>query len=260
LVLSAASGCGGSEEGNTQDGVTDGESGGCAGTPGGSTGSGGSDGTSGSDAEADTSVGGTGGTGGSGADAGVDGTSGSDGGSDVNSADGNASDAVADGFSGPVCVIGEESSDATASDPSLFGTPVYFNAGNPLPAGTYGVTYVDGCMKYASNQGWTVNNYDPGCCNWWIIGETTADRKIVPPGTVGLVIGAGAFANFADCENASRAAAPRTFVHSGGRLGLWLQDSPYTDNFAGQDGRNPKWRLVRLGGECLDGGTSTDRP
>jgi hypothetical protein len=41
-------------------------------------------------------------------------------------------------------------------------------------------------------------------------------------------------------------------------IGVWLQDSPYTDNLAGQDGRNPNWKLSLLG-ECrVNGVTSSD--
>jgi hypothetical protein len=37
-----------------------------------------------------------------------------------------------------------------------------------------------------------------------------------------------------------------TFTHTGGVLGIWLQDSPYTDNTAGENDRNPSWRLDGL--------------
>jgi len=159
------------------------------------------------------------------------------------------------GDAGPTCTVGEVQSDATASNLSLFGTPVYFDNGNPIPAGTYEMQYIDGCMKYGGGQGWTVNAYDGGCCSWWLVGATTTDKKIVPPGTIGYAPGAGAFAAFEDCVTASKLKPPKVFNHSGGPLGIWLQDVPYSDNLAGVDGRNPKWRLTRLG-ECVDGGSS----
>jgi hypothetical protein len=162
----------------------------------------------------------------------------SDGGPDGRAADGPAS-----------CSFGEGASEATADDPSLFGTPVYFNGGAPLPAGTYVVSYVDGCMKYSAGQGWTVNAYANGSDGWWLIGASTADKKLVLPGNIGFEVGAGGFASFEDCVAASKAAPPVTFDTVAGPLGIWLQDSPYTDNLAGEGGRNPKWSLVRKG-EC----------
>ncbi len=149
------------------------------------------------------------------------------------------------------CVIGTVTSQATASNLSLFGTPVYFNSGNPLPAGTYEVSYVDGCMKYSGGQGWTVNAYDGGCCSWRLIGESTSDEKLVLPGTIGWDPGAGAFASFDDCVTASLAAAPKQFVHGGGKLGIWLADSNYGDNLPGTSDRNPTFRLVKEG-MCTD--------
>jgi hypothetical protein len=147
------------------------------------------------------------------------------------------------------CSFGEVASEATADDLSLFGAPVYFNAGMPLPAGTYVISYVDGCMKYSADQGWTVNAYADGSDGWWLIGASTADKKLVLPGNIGFLIGEGGFPVFEDCVAASKAAQPETFEHAGGQLGIWLQDSPYTDNLAGEGGRNPKWSLVRMG-EC----------
>jgi hypothetical protein len=147
------------------------------------------------------------------------------------------------------CSFGEVASEATADDLSLFGTPVYFNGGMPLPAGTYVVSYVDGCMKYSAAQDWTVNAYADGSDGWWLIGTSTADKKLVLPGNIGFLVGQGGFSMFEDCVTASKAAPPETFEHAGGQLGIWLQDDPYTDNLAGEGGRNPKWSLVRMG-EC----------
>jgi hypothetical protein len=274
LVLASSSGCSSDDEREVPKGGAGGSSGrggGGSGATGGSSGrgAGGSNGSGGGGAI--TGAGGTNGSGGTSGTGGTNGTGGTSGAGGTNGTGGTSGaggqDAGADADAAPdvitdaapdssTCTIGEASSEATANDLSLFGTPVYFNGGNPLPAGTYRMTYVDGCMKYGGGQGWTVNAYgETGCCKWWLIGESTADRKLVPPGTIGYAAGSGAFASFADCENESRATAPLEFVHSGGRLGIWLQDSPYTDNLAGEDGRNPRWRLVRLG-ECVDGGTS----
>jgi hypothetical protein len=37
---------------------------------------------------------------------------------------------------------------------------------------------------------------------------------------------------------------------AGGKLGIALDDNPYDDNVAGEDGRNPKWTLTLLVEEC----------
>jgi hypothetical protein len=36
------------------------------------------------------------------------------------------------------------------------------------------------------------------------------------------------------------------FDFDGGPLGVWLNDTPYLDNVAGDNGRNPAWSLVFL--------------
>jgi hypothetical protein len=133
---------------------------------------------------------------------------------------------------------------AAPSDPSVFGEPVYFQNGNPVPAGKYLVSYVDGCMRYSGSQGWTVNAYEGGGPSWWIVGETVLDRRMIPPGNVGFERGAGGFDRFEDCVSASKRAAPRVLVHRGGKLGYWLQDALYDDNVPGEKGRNPTWRLT----------------
>ncbi len=222
----------------------------------GGTGTGGTSGTG----TGGTSGAGTGGASGTGATGGTSGTSGSAGQDAGADASDSAVDAIADAATdSSTCTIGEVTSEATASNLSLFGTPVYFNNGNSLPAGTYRITYVDGCMKYGGGQGWTVNAYAGGCCSWWLIGESTSEKKLVPPGTIGYAVGSGAYASFTDCEAASRQTPAQEFAHTGGRLGVWLQDSPYTDNLAGENGRNPRWRLVRLGA-CVDGGMDAGVP
>jgi hypothetical protein len=242
-------GSGGSSSGGTAGGGRGG-SGGASGRGGasgsGGIGSGGTNGT-GSGGTNGTGSGGTNGTGATSGTGGTGGSAGQDAGPDASDA---GSDAIADAAAdSATCTIGEVSSEATASNLSLFGTPVYFNDGNPLPAGTYRITYVDGCMKYGGGQGWTVNAYGAGgCCNWWLIGESTSDRKLVPPGTIGYAVGSGAYANFTDCETASRGTPSQEFEHTGGRLGVWLQDSPYTDNLAGENGRQPTLEAGAVGG------------
>ncbi|HVT08891.1 MAG TPA: hypothetical protein VHO67_15640, partial [Polyangia bacterium] len=167
---------------------------------------------------------------------------------------GGAGGAAGSPDAGAGCSYGVASSQATTSQLNLFGTPAYFNGGQPLPAGHYVITYVDGCMKYGSGQGWTVNAYADGRDGWWLVGATTADKYVVLPGTVGYAAGAGAFDAFEDCVTASKLSAPVTFTHAGGVLGIWLQDTPYSDNSAGENDRNPAWRLDRT--DCADAGVS----
>jgi hypothetical protein len=147
-------------------------------------------------------------------------------------------------------VIGDAENVGAAQDVNLFGQVAYFASGQPIPAGRYEVSYVDGCMKYASFQGWTINALS-GCCEWWLVGNNTGDRKLVLPGTLGMMAGEGAFANFEDCTAANLQVPPMEFDHNGGPLGVWLADSPYSDNLPGLDGRNPRWRLTRLN-DCTD--------
>ena len=155
---------------------------------------------------------------------------------------------------GATCSLGTAASFATDQSLDLFGQVVYFNGGADLPAGPYRVTYVDGCMKYGGGQGWTIHAYADGSDAWWLVGATSADKVVMPPGTVGWAIGAGAYENFDDCVAANLALPPLDFTFAGGPLGVWLQDSPYSDNLSGVDGRNPKWSLTSLA-PCGDAGT-----
>ncbi|MCA9596590.1 MAG: hypothetical protein KC776_24910 [Myxococcales bacterium] len=146
------------------------------------------------------------------------------------------------------CVIGSVSSAATSGSPSVFSAPVYFDNGADLPAGSYVVTYEDGCVKYATSQPWTVNAYsETGCCQWWMIGDSPADTKFELPGTTGYAVGSGAYANFSECVSASLQSTPIQFQHAGGKLGIWLKDDYYGDNVPGEGGNNPKWKLERVG-------------
>ncbi len=132
----------------------------------------------------------------------------------------------------------------TDEDNVLEPEPVYFNDGDDVPPGTYTISYVSGCNKYAPDQGWTVNATDEtGCCSWYLIGATPADKKLVMPGNVGLTAGMGAHVEFAACEAASRTAPARTYTHPGGPLGVFLQDAGYEDNVPGEDDENPVWRI-----------------
>lgn len=145
------------------------------------------------------------------------------------------------------CAVGEAGSFATNEDLDLFGDVVYFNAGKPLPAGRYRISYVDGCMLYMIGQAWAVHGSQAGNYAFWLVGESSTDQIMMPPGTYGYQVGSGGYATFAECVTANQALEPVEFEHGGGRLGIWLQDNPYADNLAGEEGRNPKWALTLLG-------------
>jgi hypothetical protein len=166
---------------------------------------------------------------------------------------GGASEPEVGGAGGAsTCELGEAASAATNQALDLFGTVVYFDDGAQLPAGRYRVTYLDGCMKYASTQDWTIHAYANGeNAAWWLVGASTGDRVVVPPGTSGYATSNGAYATFEECVAANAALAPIEFDFAGGKLGVWVLDSNYGDNVAGTDGRNPKWKLTLLG-DCIE--------
>ena len=164
--------------------------------------------------------------------------------------DAGAMDAVVADAAG-LCVVGTATSAATATTASLFGERVPFAADADLPAGRYLLEYVDGCFKFASSQAWTIHARDDGTVTWWLVGATSADLLIHLPGIVGYT-DPPAFNDFAACVAANRLLPPIEYDHTGGRLGIWLADTNYPDNVAGEGDVNPEWRLSRIG-PC-DGG------
>jgi hypothetical protein len=103
-------------------------------------------------------------------------------------------------------------------------------------------------MKYGGAQGWTIHAYASGSIAWWLVGANSSIQYLMPPGTVGYDSSNGAYVQFADCVAANLLLPPVEFDFDGGVLGVWLQDSPYSDNLSGEGGRNPAWQLSRLGG------------
>ena len=135
-----------------------------------------------------------------------------------------------------------------------FGGRTYFAAGSDIPAGTYLISYVSGCMKYAGGQNWATHAYEPSAngtaafATWALIGKTEEDQDDVVKRVKlpGLWIfgpgGTGGWPVFANCVAANATAPSVEYVHAGGTLGLWLNDS-YGDNVVGLNGQNPTWRL-----------------
>lgn len=146
------------------------------------------------------------------------------------------------------CSFGSAASLAVPGMLDLFGQISYFGDGGVLPGGRYVVRYVDGCMKYGGGQDWTIHAYASGSIAWWLVGASSNIQYLMPPGTVGYAASNGAYVQFADCVAANLLLPSIEFDFDGGVLGVWLQDSPYSDNLAGEGGRNPSWQLTRLGG------------
>jgi hypothetical protein len=164
------------------------------------------------------------------------------------------------------CDLGSAASAATPSSLDLFGEVAYIYDGGALPAGRYRATYIDGCMKYSTTgHPWTVNNSPddagPGTGGWHLVVPGTpsvgmdggAGTISAAPGTVevaklpGTNLANGAD-TFAACELGNRIVnRPREFYFTGGKLGIWLRDYPYSDNVAGEGGKNPRWNITLLG-------------
>ena len=149
-------------------------------------------------------------------------------------------------YSGDCCKL--EVSDGLTG--TVDGSVVYFNNGNWIPAGNYIIEYKDGCMKFGLNHFWTVNGHSERT-RWWLVGSGGAGDKIKKlPGTIvsfdrdGNVIDGG-HTNFFDCVEANKELQSLYFTHSGGKLGIWVEDDKYWDNGEGVDGRNPTYTLHR---------------
>lgn len=151
------------------------------------------------------------------------------------------------------CTLGAAGSVATDVQLDLFGEVVYFAKGQALPAGRYRVTYVDGCMKFNVLQPWTVNqNVGVGTDGWYLVGNSKSERVLLLPGTDVILPFLG-YGDFAACVAGNLQQPPKEFDFAGGKLGVYLNDAPYTDNLSGEAGRNPKWELTLLVDKCPPG-------
>jgi hypothetical protein len=144
------------------------------------------------------------------------------------------------------CGLGSAASSATnesASTLNLFGQIVYYDDGGDLPMGRYEAKYLGGCMKYDWLFNWQVQASwaDAGGGGFWFVGDTSTERIVMAPGVT------QSYADFDACVGANMTASPEDFDFAGGKLGIWLNDDPYTDNVAGPDGGNPRWQLTLLG-------------
>ena len=148
------------------------------------------------------------------------------------------------------CSLGEASSLASDQSLDLFGSITYFAKGQELPAGRYRVAYEDGCMKFNPVLPWSVNN--AASSGWWLVGANSDQRIVNLPGNAdnGFL---SSLAGFEECVAKNQQLSPKEFDFAGGKLGIWLDDGPYTDNQAGEGGRNPTWKLTLLVQRCPPG-------
>jgi hypothetical protein len=188
---------------------------------------------------------------------------------DVSASDDSSMPVFADGgYDAPAegsCDFGNAQNLATQSSLNLFGDTTFYADASALPPGHYRITWVDGCFKYGSAEDWTVNAYaeDAGSYHWWLVdgvGGTPNTNVLEPPGSIGIFAApgpnSGAYATFDECVAANKLLDGSVeFDFNGGPLGLWLSDSPYTDNLAGKltdagVARNPTWSLSLTNAPC----------
>jgi hypothetical protein len=101
-------------------------------------------------------------------------------------------------------------------------------------------------LRYEGLWPWTVHGLATSY-EYLLIGDTTAAVLGSPPGTRSGTIGwVGGYAAFEECVAANLAMPPTEIIFAGGRLGIWNNDFKVDDNVAGENGRNPTWRLEYL--------------
>lgn len=81
--------------------------------------------------------------------------------------------------------------------------------------------------------------------------RVAADRHYMSDVLAGAALGWGASFAMPVLLHYRWFRAPVDFDFAGGKLGVWLLDSNYGDNLAGEGDRNPKWKLTLLG-DCVD--------
>lgn len=145
------------------------------------------------------------------------------------------------------CGLGAISNSATQQQLDVFGSVVYYVDGQSLPPGRYRVQYTGGCFKFNFLFAWSVQGGDATRDGWFLVGDSPSERVLKLPGT-GLsgTSTASGFSSFQDCVDANLALPAAEFDFAGGKLGVWLEDSPYVDNVVGEGGANPAWKLTLL--------------
>jgi len=114
-------------------------------------------------------------------------------------------------------------------------TPTYWNDGDDLPAGAYRISYVTGAWKSPGDV-WLVGDgvVAGGKARGYYI-NTSGDEVTFPT--------SGLYSSQADAE-VGTAGLFINIAHSGGKIGMFLWDSPYNDNTDGSP--NPTFQLQKL--------------
>jgi len=121
--------------------------------------------------------------------------------------------------------------------PDIFSDTVsWFDSDASFPATNYVIGYLTGAMRYAEYIGWSVNlnNWIP--FNGFIITDGASNQVPGP----GIATGTE-WATQALCE-AANAGLYVVYEHVGGQIGMYLNDNPYSDNYAGSP--NPTFGLL----------------
>lgn len=109
----------------------------------------------------------------------------------------------------------------------------YWNGGSSIPAGTIRIEYVLGAMQYTNNNVWYVNI--TALNGFFILYNNGASAIQFPSTTAG-------FSSQPACESANDGKFIE-LAHTGGTVGMRLDDSPYGDNQHGSP--DPTFRLFR---------------
>lgn len=124
--------------------------------------------------------------------------------------------------------------------PGIFSAvPTFFGGGAAFPAGNYRVDYVNGAVIYGLGAQYRLNWTDrgpPGAIGYKVKYNGGVVEQFFP-GTD------GPYATQALCE-AANAGKSITFAHTGGTIGMFLQDDPYFDNSDGSP--DPTFELFQL--------------
>jgi hypothetical protein len=148
-------------------------------------------------------------------------------------------------------------------DPKNGSVQTFATEGATLPTGHYRIRYVDGCMKYASDQSFTVHAYEPSAtapafATWVLTNSDAGATGFQPVKLPGIWIYGGDAAvpdggRYEACVELNKAAPPTEFDYDAGApLGVLVNDTPLGDNTGGPDGGDPTWvlELYSQGGQC----------
>lgn len=114
-------------------------------------------------------------------------------------------------------------------------TPSYFNSGASWPSGIYRVTYIEGALRYNEMFDWGLN--DSALHRFTILYNDGAAEAIAPSLDYQKLASQVAI----EVHNAGQFVE---FTHTGGKIGVFLEDFPYSDNVPGSP--TPIFRLSKV--------------